>query len=119
MKKLLLIITLFLAINTYSQSYSDKQYGYLEVENSYGENFVDFKLTYDNYTGNDNCYNNIQIFAMNRDINIYFQIYLDDVKVYDGWAKLPAGTNYYLDNAFYDCTSSRKNIKIFVQGRTI
>ncbi len=117
MRKLLLLLMVILGISASAQSYSDSQYAYLELDNAYSQNIVDFKLTYDNYSGNDNCYNNIQIFAQDIDINLYFQIYLNDVKVYDGWAKLSANTSYYLDNAYYDCNSSRKDIRIETQGR--
>ena len=119
MKKLLFILlfSLFGITTAMSQKYSDVRYQYMELSNSSAGNFVDFKLTYDNYTGNDNCKNNIQIFAQDIDINIYFQVYLDDVLTYSGWAKLPAWTNYYLDDAFYDCNSSRKNVLIKTQTR--
>lgn len=108
---------LTISIYSYSQHYTDKKYQYMELSNKSVGNFVDFKLTYDNYSGDDNCNNNIQIFAQDIDINIYFQIYLDDEEVYSGWAKLPAWTNYYLDDAFYDCKSSKKDVRIETQSR--
>ena len=122
MKKILFICLLMFGMNMYSQAnydgeYSDVKYGYLELINGFGENIVDFKLTYDNQTGKDNCYNNIQIFAQEFDINIYFKVYLNDVEVYSGWAKLPAYTSYYLNDTFYDCNSSRKEIKITTTPR--
>lgn len=117
MRKLFLFVILLIGLTNYAQSHTDVKYQYMELSNYSAGNFVDFKLTYDNYTGNDNCYNNIQIFAQDIDINIYFQIYLNDVLVYSGWAKLPAYTNYYLDNAFYDCNSSRKDVVIKTQTR--
>ena len=122
MKKILFICLLMFGMNMYSQAnydgeYSDVKYGYLELINGFGENIVDFKLTYDNETGKDNCYNNIQIIAQDIDININFKIYLNDVEVYSGWAKLPAYTSYYLNDTFYDCNSSRKTIRITTSPR--
>ena len=117
MKKLFYLFLLLVTTSIYSQEVTDVRYQYMEMTNASVGNFVDFKLTYDNATGYDNCYNNIQIFAQGIDINIYFQIYLNDVKVYDGWAKLPAYTNYYLNDAFYDCNSSRKDVIIKTQTR--
>lgn len=114
MKKLFILCFLFLGMGIYAQSDSDKRYGYLEVKNASGHNFIDFKLTYDGYS---NCYNNIQLFTEDQDVNIYFQIYLDGKMVYDGWAKMAANTNYYLDDAFYDCHSSFKEILIKTQPR--
>ena len=75
MKKNLLLFMLTISIYSYSQHYTDKKYQYMELSNKSVGNFVDFKLTYDNYSGDDNCNNNIQIFAQDIDINIYFQIY--------------------------------------------
>ena len=89
----------------YNGPSSDVRYQYFEMTNKYGNNFVDFKLTYDNYTGYDNCNNNILIIAQGEPINIYFQVYLDGYKVYDGWAKLGPYDTYYLDDAFYDCSA--------------
>ena len=102
MKKILFICLLMFGMNMYSQAnyngnYSDTRYAYLELVNGYGTNIVDFKLTYDNETGKDNCYNNIQVIAQDIDININFKIYLND--------------------SFYDCNSSRKEIKITTTPR--
>lgn len=118
MKKILFTLLTILFFNFgFTQKYTDVKYRYMEISNYSAGNFVDFKLTYDNYTGNDNCRNNIQIFAQDIDINIYFQVYLDNKLVYSGWAKLPACTNYYLDDAFYDCNSSYKTVLIKTQTR--
>lgn len=114
MKNIFLLAILMLGFTVSAQSYTDVSYSYLEVKNSAGVNFLDVKLTYDKYT---DCYNNIQLFAQDYDINLYFQIYADDVKVYDGWARMDANTSYYLDDAFYDCDSSTNEIEIRTQPR--
>ena len=122
MKKILFICLLMFGMNMYSQANydgesTDVNYVYLDLINDYGTNIVDFRLSYDNYNGQYNCYNNIKIIAEDIDINIKFKIYLNDVEVYSGWAKLPAYTSYYLDDAFYDCNSTRKEIKIVSEPR--
>lgn len=122
MRVLLFIAFLMFGINIFAQAnyngeYSDVKYNYLEVSNVEGQNFVDFKLTYDNATGNDNCYNNIQVISLDWDIEISFKVYLNDVEVYSGWAKLPRETSYYLNDAFYDCYSSKKNVRVVVKPR--
>lgn len=105
---------LFIGLNSFAQSDTDVGYSYLEVKNASGHNFVDFKLSYDKYS---TCDNNIYIIAID-DINIYFQIYLNGYKVYDGWAKMSAGQKYFLNNAFIDCTSSKKEVLIKTQSRS-
>lgn len=83
----------------------------IDIYDSWGTNFVDFKFTYDTY---NTCMNNFRIYNNQyTHTSMKFTIYMNNEIKYNGWASIPPRESIYFNNAFWDCDSSADSIKIF------
>lgn len=103
----LFLISFFLVDNVKAQNTT---YNSVDVYNSYGQNATDFVFSYDS---NNSCMNNFQVV---NNYNVWtsfnFNIVIDNVIIYNGWANVPPLGTVNFDNAFVDCYSSKKIIRI-------
>lgn len=83
----------------------------INVYDSWGTNFVDFRFTYD---ASNNCRNNFKIYNnMSNHVSFKFSIYMGGDLKYNGWTTIPSGQSVYFNNAFWDCNSSGDSISVY------
>ena len=71
-------------------------------------------MSYDTYRS---CVNNFLINNTSRfGYIIYFDVYLNNVWKYNGWAKIHSGRMFKFNDAFSDCNSKNKKVKLVISS---